>query len=72
MSRVPEPHYKVGNIECIDAMRDISTPEAFQAFCRLTAFKYLWRLGEKDDPAREVKKAQDYLDWLRGSIEANK
>lgn len=65
--RTPVAHYQRGGIECIDAMKAISTPAEFQAFCRLTAFKYLWRLGEKDDPAREAKKAADYMRWLEQS-----
>lgn len=69
--RTPVEHYMRGGIECIDAMRAISTPEEFQAHCRLTAFKYLWRLGEKDDPLREAKKTEDYVRWLRQSLEDN-
>lgn len=69
--RTPVSHYMRGDIECIDAMRAISTPAEFQAFCRLTAFKYLWRLGEKDDPTKEAKKADDYIRWLRQSLEKN-
>ena len=68
--RTPVEHYMRGGIECIDAMKAISTPEEFQAFCRLTAFKYLWRLGEKDNPAYEAKKASDYLMWLQQSLES--
>lgn len=66
--RTPVDHYIRGGIECIDAMKAISTPAEFQAFCRLTAFKYLWRLGEKDNPAREAKKANDYTRWLEQSL----
>jgi len=69
--RTPEPHYMRGGIECIDAMRAVSTPADFQAFCRLTAFKYLWRLGEKDTALRESKKALDYARWLHESLAAN-
>jgi hypothetical protein len=69
--RTPVDHYMRGGLECIDAMKAISTPAEFQAFCRLTAFKYLWRLGEKDNPAKENKKAQDYLRWLAQSLEDN-
>ena len=69
MSRDPVPHYMRGKFECIDVMREISTPEEFVAHCRLTAFKYLWRLGEKDDPAKELKKAEDYVRWARERLE---
>lgn len=64
------PHYVRGGHECIDVIRAISTREAFVEHCRLTAFKYLWRLGEKDDPAKELKKAEDYVRWARERLEA--
>jgi hypothetical protein len=67
--RTPVEHYMRGGLECIDAMRAIATPEEFQGYCRLSAFKYLWRLGEKDAPVREAKKAEDYVRWLRESME---
>ena len=67
--RTPVDHYMRGGYECIDVMRAISTPEGFQAHCHLTAFKYLYRLGEKDDPIQEVRKARDYLMWLQQSLE---
>jgi len=62
-------HYCSGDYECIDVMRAISTRDEFVAFCRLTAIKYLWRLGKKDDPARELKKAEDYIRWARERLE---
>jgi hypothetical protein len=69
MPRDPVEHYMRGGIECIDAMRAVSTREEFVAHCRLTALKYLWRLGEKDDPSKELKKAEDYIRWARERLE---
>lgn len=62
-------HYK-GEIECIDAMQQQSTPEEFAGFCRLTAFKYLWRFGKKygEPNDRDAKKAQWYLDRLTKAL----
>jgi hypothetical protein len=68
--RDPVPHYQRGGIECIDVMKAISTPEEFRGYLRLNAIKYLWRLGEKDDPAKEVKKALDYVRWLHDEMGA--
>jgi hypothetical protein len=65
MARDEVKHYMRGGVECIDAMRAISTREEFVAYCRLNAFKYLWRLGEKDDPAKELQKAEDYVRWAK-------
>jgi hypothetical protein len=69
MPRDPVEHYMRGGIECIDAMRAVSTREEYVAHCRLTALKYLWRLGEKDDPSKELKKAEDYIRWARERLE---
>jgi len=64
-------HYKKnpGDIECIDAMRQIATPEEFQGFCKLSAFKYIWRCGDKDVESQEVEKAITYLGWHKESLE---
>ncbi len=66
--RDPVDHYMRGGLECIDAMRAISTPEEFRGYLKLTAFKYLWRLGQKDLPEKEAKKAKDYITWLHEEL----
>ena len=66
------PHYVTEGYECIDVMRAISSPSEFQAYCRLNAIKYLWRLGKKDGPLQEARKALDYMAWLVHSLEENK
>jgi hypothetical protein len=63
-NRDPVSHYMRGGVECIDVMKAISTQEEFRGYLKLTAIKYLHRLGEKDAPAREVKKCLDYVTWL--------
>ena len=40
-------HYQVGGIETIDYMRAKSTPEEFEGYLRLSALKYLSRVGHK-------------------------
>lgn len=54
-------HYCKGNIECIDAMIDVFGAEAVKSWCAITAFKYIWRLGEKDDVIQEASKCIWYL-----------
>jgi hypothetical protein len=54
------PHYTTGGIECIDALRAALGDEAFSAYCRATAIKYLWRAGKKWDGAEDLKKAAWY------------
>ena len=42
-------HYNQGNIECIDAMESAFGADEVSSFCKLNAFKYLWRAGLKED-----------------------
>lgn len=65
-------HYNQGNIECIDAMVSAFGEYSTAEFCKINAFKYLWRLGHKDDEAQEIGKIKWYLDKyleLKKSIE---
>ena len=55
-------HYNQGNIECIDAMIGAYGEQAVKDFCKINAFKYLWRLGHKDNEAQEIGKIKWYLD----------
>lgn len=57
-------HYK-GDIECVEAMRQICSATEFAAHCRLTAFKYLWRAGEKGPAAIDYAKAEVYCRWAK-------
>ena len=59
-------HYQRGDIECIDALRACLTPEEFRGYCKGSAMAYLWRLGQKDAPEQEAKKAIWYMNWLAG------
>ena len=57
-------HYKQGDIECIDAMRQQFTKEEVIAFCKLNAFKYLWRSNHKGTPQQDIDKANWYLNQI--------
>jgi len=62
-------HYKVGGIEAIDYMHAKSTPEEFEGYLRLSAIKYLSRVGHKNgdhDAARaeEYRKALWFVERL--------
>ena len=41
------PHYKQGDIECIDAIRAALTPEEFRGYCKGNMLKYTWRERHK-------------------------
>ena len=55
-------HYNKGTMECIDAMVGAFGKDEVAIFSKISAFKYLWRLGHKDDEAQEVGKIKWYLD----------
>lgn len=57
-------HYKRNGMEAIDVMKAFSTEEEYQGHLRLTALKYLLRVGHKDEEIQELKKAKWYLDRL--------
>ena len=64
MSKVDHPaHYNKGGIECIDAMESAFGAEAVITFCKLNAFKYIWRAGNKEGSSKveDLDKARWYL-----------
>lgn len=54
-------YYNQGSIECMDAMTASKGIDKVLAFCECNAFKYLWRLGDKDDAVQDAKKAIWYI-----------
>lgn len=66
------PHYTYGGIETIDYMKAKSTPEGFCGHLRLTAIKYLSRVGHKGDVMQDYKKAKWYIDRLIQEMEQSK
>ena len=55
-------HYNHGSMECIDAIVGAYGIEEAKVFCKINAFKYLWRLGHKDAEEQEIGKIKWYLD----------
>ena len=56
------PHYRQGDIECIDAIRAALTPEEFRGFCKGNVIKYTWRERHKAGDG-DLKKCGDYLNY---------
>ncbi len=54
------PHYKQGDIECIDAIRAALTEEEFRGYCKGNALKYIWRERHKGG-SESLAKAEWYL-----------
>lgn len=57
-------HYNTDSYECIDVMEEVFGTEAVKNFCKLNAFKYLWRADKKDE-MDDIRKAQWYLEHMR-------
>lgn len=55
-------HYNQGDMECIDGIVGAFGKDEAMVFCKINAFKYLWRLGHKDDEGQEIGKIKWYLD----------
>jgi len=57
------PHYTVGAIECIDAIRAALTDDEFRGYCKGNALKYIWRERHKGNN-ESLQKAEWYLKRL--------
>lgn len=56
-------HYRHGKVETITLIKGSMSPEAFKGFLRGNIFKYLSRYPYKNG-VEDLKKAQQYLNWL--------
>ena len=54
-------HYNQGKYECIDVMLETFGKDATKSFCLLNAFKYVWRMGEKNG-VEDIEKAIWYME----------
>jgi hypothetical protein len=59
-------HYTQGSVECIDAMVSAFGEDAVKDYCRLNAFKYVWRAKHKDSVESNTLKAIWFLRWSIG------
>lgn len=57
-------HYNQGNIECIDAMIAAFGTDEVISFCKLNAFKYIWRAKDKLNTLEDLKKASWYINKI--------
>ena len=53
-------HYTQGGIECIDAMKSAFGADELAVYCKIAAFKYLWR-SEFKNGDEDIEKAIWYL-----------
>ena len=57
-------HYNTGNIECIEAIQESMSSEAFKGYLKGNTMKYLWRYDYKGKPSEDLEKAGWYLNRL--------
>jgi hypothetical protein len=64
-------HYKSGSIECIDAIQESMSSDAFKGYLKGNCMKYLWRYETKhpDKPGQDLAKAMWYLSRLKTFVE---
>lgn len=64
-------HYNYGKVECIEAIEESMTPEAFKGYLKGNAIKYLWRYERKSNAIQDLQKAAWYLNRLTKINQAN-
>lgn len=66
----PSHYQKKGRKECIIEMEEKYGAEVTAVFCLTSAYKYLYRAGEKEDnpSERDISKAKWYLDYTNKLI----
>ena len=67
-------HYsqEEGSVECIAVIKQLCKEhqnDPFTDYNRYQAFKYLWRLGKKDDVLFDLNKAITFLEFARNALE---
>ena len=58
------PHYKQGEVECIDGIKSALTEDEWRGYCKGNALKYIWRERHKGQ-GESLAKAQWYLNKMK-------
>jgi len=61
-------HYNTGSVECIEAIEESMSADAFRGYLKGNCMKYLWRYSYKGKSLEDVQKAQWYLSKLAGAL----
>jgi hypothetical protein len=66
-------HYNQGDgIECIEYIKQVLGPDGFVAYCRGNMMKYNHRAMYKGNPAEDLAKAAQYLNWVNETLSGKK
>ena len=60
------------SVECIEVIKQLCKEhqnDPFTDYNRYQAFKYLWRMGKKDDVLFDLNKAITFLEFARKALE---
>ena len=58
------PHYNMGEIECIDYIKQVLGLDGFIAYCHGNMVKYQHRYRYKNKPVEDMDKARWYLEKM--------
>ena len=61
-------HYNAGSIECIEAIEESMSSDAFRGYLKGNCMKYLWRYSYKGKSLEDVQKAKWYLNKLEEAL----
>jgi hypothetical protein len=62
------PHYKQGDIECIDAIK-AALGDGYKYYLQGSIIKYIWRCEHKENTVQDLQKASWYLQRLIGELQ---
>ena len=57
------PHYKQGDIECIDAIK-AALGDGYKYYLQGSIIKYIWRFEHKENAVQDLQKSSWYLEKL--------
>jgi len=63
------PHYKQGEIECIDGIEASMSAAQFEGYLKGNVLKYIWRYGDKSK-LQDLEKAEWYLRKLISRVKS--
>nr|DAX86000.1 MAG TPA: nucelotide kinase [Caudoviricetes sp.] len=62
------PHYRQGEIECIEAIKASMSEEGFRDYLKGNVMKYIWRYEHKGRVIEDIEKALWYLNRLKDEL----
>lgn len=62
------PHYKQGDIECIDAIK-AALGDGYKYYLQGSIIKYIWRFEHKENAVQDLQKSSWYLNKLIAEIQ---